>query len=699
MKEKVCLKIDGQPVSVENGATILSAAKKLGIEIPTLCHHQELPHFTSCFLCVVEVLGRKNLLPACSTIATEAMEVITTSDEINATRKLCLELLLSDHLGDCSAPCTIKCPAGCDIQGFMASLSRGNHLEAIAIIKEALPIPGALGRICPRPCESQCRRVRVDQPLAIGWLHRYAADQDAKEGNIFTPQTGFSSGKKIAIVGAGPAGISAAYFLRILGHAVTIFEAQEEAGGMLRWGIPAYRLPRAELAEEINAVIQMGVEILFGQRLGESLNISTLRSQYDAVFIATGASLSTKLGIEGEDLDNVFEGIQFLAKAARGQQVAVGKSAIVIGGGNTAVDALRTARRLGAQDVTLLYRRSRAEMPALPVEVEAAEKEGATFHFLAAPLGITASGERLLLRCQKMELGPAGPDGRRKPLAVKGGEFSLSANSIIAAIGQRINVAELKAAGLGAALKDGRLIYDPITFETPLPGIFVGGDAAFNDDKRIAVWAVASGRQAAQAIDRFLMGYTSKTSKEFRISMGADPFTVTPSRFAGIEQLERASMPELELPDRIDSFREVELGFQPEDAQVEAKRCLACGCSAAKGCTIKKLAAKYHAQPERWQGAKREYSVDTTVAGLIFEPGKCINCGICVRLAKGHKDQELFGFVNRGFDSRIKSYPQFVSNPSLLGKKCAEACPTGALTLQENLGKGCSGSCGLQQRG
>lgn len=691
--EKVTLKINDTEVCVNAGSTILDAAKSIGVDIPTLCHREGLPHFGSCFICVVEVVGRRNLVPSCSTVVTEGIQVRTDTELVRDTRKLCLELLLSDHIGDCIAPCTVKCPASCQIQAFMNCLSRNDNKGAIEIIKESLPIPGALGRICPRPCESQCRRVRVDEPLAIGWLHRFAADCDASGGKIYTPPTKEDSGKKVAIIGAGPAGMSCAYFLRQAGHAVTVYEAENEPGGMLRWGIPAYRLPRDELALELEAIIGMGVEMRYGQRLGTEFSLDLLQAQYDAVFIAIGASLSAQLGIAGESINGVFGGIEFLKRVAQGENIAVGERVVVIGGGNTAIDALRSARRLGAKNVTLLYRRGRAEMPALAIEVDEAEKEGSRFEFLAAPVEIHTCNNQLLLKCQRMELGPAGPDGRRRPLPVSGGEFELAADTVIAAVGQKINSEELKHAGLEAIIANNRIVSDPNTMETELKGVFAGGDAAFSEDKRIAVWAVAAGCQAANSIDRFLNHDSMKANGEFRIAMGESPAEVSPARFAGIEQLQRATMPELELEDRVTSFREVELGFTPTDAKGEAERCLNCGCSAAINCYIRKLALRYNAQPQRWRGASRDYTIDTTVPGLIYESGKCINCSICVRMAHDRKDCQLFGFVNRGFDSRIKSYPGFVNEAARLADKCAEACPTGALTLQENLGKGCSCKC------
>ena len=688
MAEQITLTIDGKSISVPAGSTILDAATQAGIRIPALCHYQGLKPFTSCFICVVEVEGRRAPVPSCCTNAADGMVVQSDTPRIRHLRKLCLELLLSDHAGDCTAPCVLTCPAGCDIQSFLKHIADGELVQAIAKIKQTLPIPGALGRICPRPCEAQCRRVIVEEPLAIGWLHRHAADIDAASGTIHRPNAGPSTGKHVAIVGGGPAGISAAYFLRQLGHAATIFEASAELGGMLRWGIPAYRLPRRELAREMEVIIEMGAQVRFGQVLGCDFSVSDLQRKYDAVFLATGAPLSSALRIEGEDLPGVLDGIRFLKQTAEGIPPAVGSRAIVIGGGNTAIDALRTARRLGAEETILVYRRTRAEMPALPVEIEAAEAEGAKFRFLAAPLSIHKRNGALMLRCQEMELGPLGPDGRRKPMPIPDKIIELETDAIIAAIGQRIDSDLLAAQGIELDSRGSSPLYNPLTMETRLPGVFAGGDLIGSEKQRIAVWAVGSGHVAAVAIDQYLSGQAvTGPAKNFTVSMGASPKDVTPSRFAGIEELPRAEMPELEPLDRVSSFREVELGFTPEMATGEAQRCLACGCAVACDCRIRGLAREYEAQPQRLRGACRDYMVDTSHPDVVLEPGKCINCGICVRLCSETGGKELFGFVNRGFDTRVKTYSDLSPEGRALALRCAEACPSGAIVRRDQLGR------------
>ncbi|MBU4199960.1 MAG: FAD-dependent oxidoreductase [Verrucomicrobia bacterium] len=690
MSPDIILTIDEKQVTVPAGATILAAANKLGIQIPTLCHKDGLEPFTSCFLCVVDIEGRANPAPACSTAATDGMVVQTQSPRIRETRKMCLELLLSDHCGDCIAPCVLTCPAGCNIQEFLKDIAEGRNDDAVHAIKEALPIPGALGRICPRPCEAQCRRVRVEEPLAIGWLHRYAADENAAGGRIHRPAPGPDTGKIVAVIGAGPAGMAAAFFLRQFGHAVTVLEAQPEPGGMLRWGIPAYRLPRESLGKELNAIIEMGIEMRYDRVLGKDFSLADLRREgFHAIFMAVGAPYSSALQVEGETLPGVLGGVEFLARSAHGKKMHIGKRVVVVGGGNTAIDAVRTARRLGAMEVTILYRRTRTEMPALPVEVQEAEREGVRFRFLAAPLAIRKQDHGLAIRCQQMKLGEPDASGRRRPVPVSGQEFDLEADTVIAAIGQKIDAGMLRQEGLELDAQGTAIRVNSATMQTSSPDVFAGGDAVACEDQKIAVWAVGSGRLASIAIDQYLTGQpVVGRPAVFKMAMGKDPETITSRRFAGIEKNERTPMRELEPEDRVTNFREVELGLTPDVARGEARRCLACGCGAAGDCVIREYALEYGADPDRFIGARRDYTVNTEHPDIILEPGKCVNCGLCVRLGRDADALGIFGFVDRGFDTRIQPYFEFAANEA--GKRlcleCAEACPTGAILKRSDLG-------------
>lgn len=683
MSKNVTLTIDGRQITVQEGSTILEAARRLGIDIPVLCHNDALRPFTSCFLCVVEIEGRTNPAPACSSMALDGMIVHTRSENIISTRRMCLELLLSDHCGDCIAPCALTCPAGCNVQQFIRDIAEGRADKAIRTLKENLPFPGSLGRICPRPCETKCRRIRVEEPLTIGWLHRYAADADA---DVYRPSPGKNTGKRVAVIGAGPAGMSCAYFLRREGHSVTVFEAEEKAGGMLAWGIPAFRLPREELAKEIKAIVDMGVDMQFGRMFGRDFSISDLRDAgFDAVFIAIGAQLSSPLRTDGDELPGVIGGIEMLNRSAHGENVPVGKKVIVVGGGNTAIDAARTARRLGAE-TALLYRRTRAEMPALPAEVSEAEREGVEFKFLAAPLKIRERGGRLAVRCQRMKLGEPDESGRRRPVPVQGDTFELVVDTVISAIGQMIDWNVLKKEGVQLDEHERMIAVNPNTLQTSAPDVFAGGDAVAGEDRRIAVWAVGSGRLAAVSIDQYLNGRAvTGIPPEFNCSMGVDPDDVSASRFEGVEPVPRAAMPEIEPEARIDNFNEVELGFTPEIAGTEAARCLKCGCDAAEDCKLRKYALEYGADPNRLRGAMRDYSEDDSSGLVVIEQGKCINCGICTRLGSD-ADDGVFGFVNRGFSTRVRAYfePPVSKEKAELAAECAEACPTGAIVRKRD---------------
>jgi formate dehydrogenase major subunit len=689
MTTEITLTIDGKPVTVAAGSTILAAADKLGIKIPTLCHRDGLEPFTACFLCVVEIEGRANPAPACSTATAAGMVVRTQSPRVRDLRKTCLELLLSDHCGDCLAPCVLACPAGCNIQEFVRDLAEGRDADAIRKIKENLPIPGALGRICPHPCEAQCRRVRVEEPLAVGWLHRFAADEDAGSGSSYRPAAGAATGKRVAIVGAGPAGMSAAFFLRQAGHAVTVFEAQAEPGGMLRWGIPAYRLSREALGKELQAIVALGVEMRYNRALGRDFSLADLRQEgFDAIFVAVGAPFSSALQVEGESLPGVLGGVEFLGRVARGESVKVGQRVVVVGGGNTAIDAVRTARRLGAAEVTLLYRRTRSEMPALPAEILEAEREGVRFHFLAAPLAVRRQADRLALRCQQMQLGEPDASGRRRPVPVPGQEFELEADTVIAAIGQKLDAGMLRAEGLALDEKGGAIRVNPATMQTSVPDVFAGGDAVAREDQKIAVWAVGSGRQASLGIGQFLAGQpVAGRPTVFVMAMGKNPEAVSARRFAGIEKRSRAVMREREPAERVGDFGEVELGLTPELVRAEARRCLACGCGAAGECVIRDYAVEYGADPERFAGERRDYTVIAEHPDIILEPGKCVNCGICVRLGRDAENLGIFGFVERGFHARIRPYFELAASEAgqKLCLECADACPTGAILKRSAL--------------
>ncbi len=673
------LTIDSRAVEFQDGATVLDAARALGIHIPTMCHVPGLEPIASCFVCAVQVEGRRNLSPACALPAEDGMVVHTGTEDVRRARKIALELLLSDHAGECMAPCSAQCPAGLDIPGFVYQIANRDNRRSMEIIADKLPLPGALGRICPRLCEQECRRCERDQGLAIGALHRFAADQDQQSEAPHLPPKAPPTGKRVAIVGAGPAGLAAGYYLCQKGHRCTLYDAMPQPGGMLRYGIPEYRLPKSELEAEISAVRKLGATFEMNQRWGRDFKLRQLRDEHDAVFLAIGAQVGQTLRCQGEEL--AISGVKFLAEIANGNFPDLGDTTVIIGGGNTAMDCARSAMRLGPSAVKVLYRRTRREMPCLMEEVEGAEAEGVTIGFLAAPVRLERSGKRLSLTCQHMELGEPDSSGRRRPVPVPASEFVVDCSTVIAATGQKVDLALAEREGL--AVTGWGIDVDERTLATNVPGIFAGGDAVLGAD--LAVRAVAGGRMAATSIDQFLSGKPVTGEPEL-VGIGMKPIDDAERAeiFRGIEQSQRVPLPEIALEERLHSFAEVEGGLSGEQALAEARRCLTCGCRKADGCTVRQLATQYGADPYRFQGARRRFQQDTTHPEIVYEPGKCIMCDACVRIAAEAGEDLGVAIVGRGFDVSV-AVP--FGEPLSAGlrtaaRHAAEACPSGALSLK-----------------
>ena len=666
----VNLTIDGRRIGVPPGTTVLDAAQWLGIRIPTMCHVRGIEPASSCFLCAVQIEGRRALSPACGMPVAEGMVVVTGSEDVRAARKMALELLLSDHAGECVAPCAAQCPAGLDIPGFVYGIATGDTRHSMEVIADRLALPGSLGRICPRLCERQCRRSDLDQGLSIGALHRYAADLAP-----YAPPRAPVTGKSVAIVGAGPAGLAAAYYLLRNGHTCTLFDAHALPGGMLRYGIPANRLPKDALDAEIDAIRLLGAQFRMGQRWGEDFTLAGLRQQHDAVFVAIGAQRAQGLRCDGEE--HALAGIEFLERVASGNPVALGDDVAVVGGGNTAMDCARSAIRLGARNVRVLYRRSRQEMPCLMEEVEAAEAEGVRIDFLVAPVRLAGNG----LTCQRMTLGDPDASGRRRPVPLDGSDFTMECSTVIAAIGQSVDRSLPEREGL--AVTAWGIAADEGTFATNLPGVFAGGDGVLGAD--LAVRAVAAGRRAAAAIHQFLSGDTVTGEPAMTaIVMRPVDDAERAAMFRAIEQSARVHAPQIPMERRGASFDEVEGRLPDEDATREARRCLTCGCRKADCCLVRTLATEYGVDVYRFAGARRRFSQDTSHPEVIYEPGKCICCDACVRIAAAAGEEPGLALIGRGFDVAVAvPFGQPLSvGLRKIARECAEACPTGALALR-----------------
>ena len=471
-----------------------------------------------------------------------------------------------------TTPCQDTCPAGVDAYGYVSLIAEGRLREAMEVVRERIPLPSVCGRICYHPCEGRCRRGDIDQSVGIGALKRFVADHDYAVGEDQPIPLPPERVAQVAIIGAGPAGLAAAYHLARRGYRSTVFEALPKPGGMLVAAIPAYRLPRDILEREIDYIRRMGVEVRTGVRVGADITLDQLRGQgYRAFFIAIGAHKSRRMGLRGEELPGIVGGLEFLREVNLGSPPRLAGRVIVIGGGNVAMDAARSALRLGADEVCVVYRRSRAEMPAHEWEIREAEREGVQFCYLTAPVEVIAGNGRATgLLCQRMELGAADARGRRRPVAIAGSEHSQPASLIIAAVGQAVDTDWL--ASLGLELNDDATVTaNPLTQATAMEGVFAGGDVVTGP--ATAVYAMDDGRRAAEAIARYLEGKPMPVAAPRPKSLVA---VGPPPEEAG-EAQPQAEMPQRPLRERVGNFDEVELGLSLDDALAEARRCLRCG--------------------------------------------------------------------------------------------------------------------------
>ncbi len=504
-------------------------------------------------------------------------------------------------------PCRATCPIHVNAQGYIALISVGKFEEALALIRQKNPFPGITGRICTHPCESVCRRKDVERAVAVDGLKRFVSDIEKEDKSDLTVPE--ENGKKIAIVGAGPAGLLAAYDLRKKGYGVTIFEALPVAGGMLAVGIPEYRLPRTVLNKEIGYLLKMGVELKLNTPIGSKLTLQDLKAKgYDAIFLATGAHQSRKLGLKGGESQEIHA-VDFLRKVALGEPVKIGEKVVVVGGGNAAIDAARTAFRYGAKEVTIAYRRTRAEMPAQEEEIEEAEHEGIKIEYLTAPSRwVIEHGQITGMECIRMELGDLDESGRPRPVPIPGSEFVIKADTIIPAISQSSDLSFLSENDGIKTTRWGGIEADPITLETSVKGIFAGGDAVTGPQTYID--AMGGGRRAAISIDRYLKGEDLRANREEE-GPQKDYIKVD---IDGVEYRQRATMASLPAGER-KNFNEVSLGFKEEDVIREAERCLQCGgCSECLEC-IKACEAK---AIDHWM---KDEQIEIEVGSIILSPG------------------------------------------------------------------------------
>ena len=684
------ININGIEVSGVQGQTILDLAKTCGVEIPTLCHDERVKTYGACGICIVEAKGSPKLLRACSTLATDGMVIKTNTNRILENRKTTLELLLSDHTGDCKAPCTLACPAETDCQGYVGLIANGEVEEALKLIKEKIPLPASIGRVCPHPCEDACRREMVEEPISIAFVKQYAGDYDIRNNaELYTPPISKETGKNIAIIGGGPGGLSAAYFLRIKGHDVTIFEAMPKMGGMLRYGIPEYRLPKDILQKEIDAIEKMGITFKTHTKIGKDFSLESLRSKYDAVIIAVGAWTSMPIRCPGDELENVIGGIDFLQKVeetvntkstSNKTPIFAGKKVAVVGGGNTAMDTCRTAVRLGADEVYNIYRRTINEMPAEEIEIKEAREEGVKFLNLTDPLEILGETKVEAIRLQIMELGEPDASGRRKPVPVLGKEKTLLVEHVIIAIGQK-----LEATGLEAIeqTKWGTILACEETFCTNIEGVFAIGDAT-NDGADIAITAIGEAKKVACVVEKFLNGEILECKATYLVKSEK-----TAEDFVDQVKEQRQKMPHRSPQERKKDFAEVNFGFSKEQVKKESHRCLECGCMDVFECKLLRYAKEYQVTPEIYSGKVNHHDSGKEHPFILRDPNKCILCGLCVRFCDEVVLVASLGLADRGFDTYVKpAFDMSLEEADCIAcGGCISVCPTGALVERQMIEK------------
>lgn len=680
----VTLTINGAEITAEAGLTILEVARRSDINIPTLCHVQGKPADKPCQMCVVEIEGQEGLINSCVGLARDGMVISTDSPTIAAHRLERLAILAETHFGDCKAPCNLTCPGQINVQGYIAHVAKGQYEEALRLVMERNPLPFSVGRVCPRFCETRCRRILVDEPVSINHLKRFVADWCMHhEVDLKIPKDA-PTGKRIAVIGGGPSGLTAAHFLTRKGHDVTIFESAPKLGGALRYGFLEYRIPRDVLNYEINTILRLGISVKLSQKWGKDFTLQSLKDQgYAAIYLATGAGVDIPLEIPGVVNPHTYSAMKYLRQVAEGKNPDMGRRAAVIGGNNIAMEVARTLIRQGVAEVTVIYPRSRTEMPAHQRNIREAQKEGVQFLLMASPVTISDSVEqstRLNLELIRMKLGEPDAKGVRQPEPIPGSSNTLQVDSIVSSLGQTAVDDKFIGGDLekSIALSPNKTIDANVrSSQINIEGVFAGGDAV--SGPRSVIQAVVSARRAADNIHSFVMGTPKEEAESrFNFTRGKGFDDVDLRNFDGINVKLREKMPTRPPEICSQDFDEVKLGFSEKMAQHEAERCLSCGCTAFDRCTLKELSISHNLNINKTgMGTIPVYAKDYSHPAIIVDKNKCIFCGRCERSC----EYDALELRAESFDEKGRPLGlvlNFKDNCVSCGK-CVDNCSTGAL--------------------
>ncbi len=671
--------INNKEIQAKKGEILLEVARREGFYVPTLCYLKDKSYPKNpCGICVVEVKG-EGIVRSCNYVIEREIEVETDSPQVKNIRKKILENLVANHYGDCKAPCHTPCPGGLNIQGYIGFIAQGDFKASLALIKEKLPIPAVVGRVCPRFCEPVCRRSLVDQPVAINNLKRFVADYCLEHGELPLDLPPLNE-RRVAVVGAGPAGISCAYFLRLKGYRVTVFDKEEEPGGLLRYGIPSFKLPREVLRKELENIFNMGIEFQ-GQRVwGKDFTLRDLKEEgYEAIFLAVGARKERFFGFQGEELaESGFEFLYKFNKELINLREYEGKKIAILGCSYTALELSRVLRRLGAS-VSIYYPRSRMEVNIPLREIGYAEKEGVKFIYVTAPwiLEKLETGYRITFvrtsLTEKKEIKPL-------PETAFEEEFDI----VFRAWGEAPSDEFKNFGDLEAELEttaEGIIKVNPQTLETSVRGVFAGGD--FAHGAKTVIQAVAAGRKAAQAISAFLEGKPLKKALitvkyDFSRGKRAEEFD---SNFLDLfVPEERAQLKERDPEKRIHDFEEVLIGLTEEEAIKEANRCLRCGCLGIHKCDFREIIIKEDVGVSKAR-KKIKYAIQKSHPLIEVDLNKCIACEKCVRICP--YEAIFFRVVNKGTPAEYITF-RFTERCVNCGA-CVDVCPTGSLTKKNLL--------------